>query len=100
MYKIIEFNLLTEVTTKDSTAQTTSTVTKQKCIGQQKSVYQNEFYQAEQAGLRPDGVIKMSAFDYAGQRFIEIGNNKYTIYRIYENGTDTVELYYGERVGN
>lgn len=100
MYKIIDFNLITETKTKDSTGQMISTQTKTACIGQQKSVYQNEFFKAEQVGLRPQGTIEMSSFDYNNQKLIEVDNHTYTVYRTYEVGTDRIELYYGERVGN
>ncbi len=100
MFKIIDFSLLTETKTKDATGQTSSVDVPVSRIGKQKSIYQNEFYKADQAGIRPQGVIEMSSFDYDGQAFLMIGIQKYTIYRTYMVGTDRIELYYGERVGN
>lgn len=100
MYKIIDFELVVETKTKDKTAQSKSTQVFRSVLGQQKSVYQNEFFKAEQAGLRPQGVIEMSSFDYGGEALLRIGKDVYTIYRTYELGTDRIELYYGERVGN
>ena len=63
MFKIIDFSLLTETKTKDATGQTSSVDVPVSRIGKQKSIYQNEFYKADQAGIRPQGVIEMSAFD-------------------------------------
>ena len=100
MNKIIDFSLLTETGTQDATGQTKMTSVKTDCIGTLKSVYQNEFYKASQAGIRPQGIIEMSAFDYGGQSKLMIGSKEFTIYRTYEVGTDRIELYYGERVGN
>lgn len=100
MFKIIDFSLLTETKTKDATGQTSSVDVPVSRIGKQKSIYQNEFYKADQAGIRPQGVIEMSSFDYDGQAFLMIGTQKYTIYRTFMVGTDRIELYYGERVGN
>lgn len=100
MYKVIDFYLLTETKTKDSTGQVISTKTQKLCIGKQKSVFQNEFFKAEQVGLRPQGTIEMSAFDYSNEALLLINSKEYSIYRVYELGTDRVELYYGERVGN
>ena len=100
MNHIITFSLPKESSTKDATGQTKVTKNWKSYIGQQKSVYQNEFYKADQAGIRPQGVIMMSAFDYGGEPSLMIGSDEYTIYRTFEVGTDRIELYYGERVGN
>ena len=100
MNHLIDFYLVKEVKSKDSMGQTTTQKTFVLRIGRQKSVYENEFYKAEQAGLRPQGVIVMCSFDYSGERYIKIGTNEYTIYRTYLDGADKIELYYGERVGN
>lgn len=100
MNHIIDFYLIQETKQKDSTGQTTTQKTFVLRTGTQRSVYQNEFYKAEQAGLRPQGMITMSSFDYSGEAFIKIGTQEFSIYRVYYSGTDKVELYYGERVGN
>ena len=100
MNHLIDFYLVRESKQKDSTGQTTTQKTFVLRMGRQKSIYQDEFYKAEQAGLRPSGVIVMSSFDYSNERFIKIGVQEYSIYRVYYDGTDKVELYYGERVGN
>lgn len=100
MNKIILFDLIKEMAIKDSTGQVKITKTYLVTLGKQKSVYQNEFYQAEQAGLRPQGIIEMCSFDYDGEKSLRIDNKEYVIYRTYEVGTDKIELYYSEKVGN
>lgn len=100
MYHVIDFFLIHEVKSQDSTGQTSSARTLRPRLGQQKSVYQNEFFKAEESGIRPQGIIVMSAFDYSGEAELQIGNSRYTIYRTYEVGTDKIELYYGQRVGD
>lgn len=99
MNNIVLFDLIKEVSTKDKTGQSIKVKTYQCALGKQKSVYQNEFYQAEQAGLRPQGVIVMNRFDYSNEKMLKIGNDEFVIYRTFEVGTDKIELYYGERVG-
>lgn len=99
MFNVISFSLIQEIKTQDSTGQTTSTTKETQCIGQQKSVYSDEFYKAEEAGLRARGMVQMSAFDYNGETRIKIDNVIYSIYRIYREGTDKVELYYADRAG-
>lgn len=101
MFHITAFYLMSETVTQDETGQNKKTPVKSGLlIGKLRSVYQNEFYQAEQAGLRPQGVVEMSSFDYKGEPLIEIDSKPYTIYRTYLKGTDRIELYFGERVGN
>lgn len=100
MNRITEAYLLTETITKDSHGQSIPTVTKSPVIGKVHSVYQREFYQAEQNGIRLMGVLEISWFDYARQEKLEIDGETYTIYRTYEIGTDRIDLYYGKRVGN
>lgn len=100
MNKIIDFYLVQETKSKDSTGQTITQKTFVLRTGIEKSVYQKEFFQAEQAGIRPQGIVEISAFDYANEAFLKIGTQEYLIYRTYRKGTDRIELYYCERVGN
>lgn len=100
MNHIIDFALISETVTKDATGQAKKSPVEKTRIGELKSASQNEFYKADQAGIRPQGVIVMSSFDYGGEAFLKIGDNKFTIYRTFNVGTDRIELYYGERVGN
>lgn len=105
MARDVYFYLLGEQSTKDSTGQTVVTKTEVGVIGIDNSVYQNEFFQADQAGLRPQGSIKMNSADYHGERYLgfkdDQGNRTdYSIYRTYEPDNDWIELYYGSRVGN
>lgn len=100
----ISFKLISETYTKDSTGQwiPSGKPTEISCIGLQRSISQNEFYQADQAGIRSEGVLEMNSADYSGETTIEIDGKPYTIYRTYEpkDKPDIIELYYGERVGN
>lgn len=100
MNKVILFDLVKEVAQKDSTGQTKKVKTYQSALGTQKSVYQNEFFKADQSGIRPQGVIIMNVFDYSNEQMLRIDSSEYLIYRTFEVGTDRIELYYGERVGN
>lgn len=99
MNHVILFYLINEVVLKDATAQSKTNKTYTSVIGKQKSVYQNEFYKAEQAGIRSEGIIETSVFSYNGQRILKIDQREYAIYRTFLVGTDRIELYYGERVG-
>lgn len=96
----ISFILITEIATKDKTGQPVIKPSETACIGYQRSVYQNEFFNADQAGIRAQGVVVMSRADYGGQRLLSIDGQEFSIYRVFERDADWIELYYGERVGN
>lgn len=100
MERDISFNLITETTTKDANAQSIVTKKSVPCIGRETSTYQNEFFQASQAGMRPQGVIKMNLAEYGGQKLLSINGQEYSIYRTFTPDLDWIELYFGERVGN
>lgn len=92
--------LIVETKHKDATGQTIPSISEKEVLGCLSSVYQKEFYQAEQSGIRSEFVFETSAFDYNGEEKIKIGENVYSIYRTFKKGTDKIELYCGERVGN
>jgi hypothetical protein len=100
MNPIVKFKLVSETTSKDSTAQTISTPVEKDCIGKLRSIYEREFFQAAEAGIRPECVIETSAFNYHGERFVKMNEDLLTVYRTFKKGTDKIELYIGERVGN
>lgn len=100
MNNIVDFYLITETTRKDSTGQVITDKSQTLHVGKRTSVYQSEFFKADQAGLRSQGVIEMSSFDYSGEKLLLVDGHEYTIYRTYAVGTDRIQLYYGERVGN
>ena len=98
----VYFTLIGKSYTKDSTGQMVPSAnpTEANVIGFQKSASQNEYFQAEQAGIRAEGVIEMNIADYSGEDTLSINGKPYTIYRTYEPGPDKIELHYGEMVGN
>ena len=105
MARDVYFFLLGEQRLKDATGQTVTTKTEIGVLGTQNSVYQNEFFQADQAGLRPQGSIKINSAEYHGEKllgFKDEQNNMtvFSIYRTFEPDNDWIELYYGARVGN
>lgn len=100
MYKIVDFYFVTETSQKDKTGQVITTKQHELCVGKMKSVYEKEFYEAAQAGIRPQFVIETPSSNYSGEKYITYEGKEYSIYRTYFVGTDKVELYCQERVGN
>lgn len=60
-----------------------------------------EFYSAGQNGLQPSLVAVTPIANYAGQKLAEWRGTRYSIYRTYfATGSDEIELYLEEKVGN
>ena len=66
-----------------------------------RSVYQQEFYNAAQLGIRPSIVLILSnRADYNGEKLIEYQGVLYDVIRAdWRNGRDALELTLAERVG-
>lgn len=67
---------------------------------QSRSVYQQEFYNAAQLGLRPLLVLILSnRMDYSGQKIVEYQNTLYDVIRAdWKNGHDSLSLTLAERL--
>ncbi len=69
-------------------------------------VYQKEFFEAYQAGIKAQWYILVSAFDYEGEDIVKYRKNPksdeyvyYIIYRKYPKQEDEWELYLREDIG-
>lgn len=100
MRELIEVTLFTETVRKDSVGQTIKTRVDDVVKAVRMSVAQSEYFNADQAGIRPDFKLEMYAGDYSGQKNLSIDGEEYTIYRTYSPRRDKIELYVGERVGD
>lgn len=100
MREIVEVGLYTETLSRDAVGQTIKTKSIDKVTAVRESISQSEFYQAEQAGLRPEFRLVLYSGDYAGQTSLNIDGDDYTVYRTYSPRRDRIELYVGERVGS
>lgn len=69
-------------------------------IAELSSVTSLEVSRAGTDSLTPEFVAKVPAQDYAGERYADIGVQRYAVYRTYAvPGTDQIELYLGRRAG-
>lgn len=57
-----------------------------------KSVKQNEFYQAAQAGLKPEIVFVIRSIDYEDEGLLSYNGLEYTIIRTFETKDEMIEL--------
>lgn len=63
------------------------------------STPQYEFFEAGRNGLKPAFKMTMFSGDYEGESIIEYAGETYSVYRTYQTGTDTIELYVERKGG-
>lgn len=85
--------------TVDSAGNNIITWTERQVYVMPRSIYQSEFYQAAEAGMRPSLTLVLSNFaDYQGEEAVEFQGKAYTITRAYHKpDRDTLELTIEER---
>ena len=69
------------------------TPTNRKVFCKVDSVTRQEFYDGGRNGLNPEYRITMFFGDYAGETTVVYNGKAYGVYRTYQAGTDTLELY-------
>lgn len=63
------------------------------------SVDRQEFFKAGQVGMNPKYRFDTDKVNYHGEELVKYKDKVYGIYRTYEAGTDTIELYAEEKAG-
>lgn len=62
-------------------------------------ITQREFFEADEAGIRPEFKAVIWFDEYDGETIIERGGERYDVYRTYERSDNKIELYAQSRVG-
>lgn len=63
------------------------------CFCYKKSISQNEFYAAGQAGFKPDCVFIVNTLDYQNEKRLKFKNVIFDIYRTFDRVDERTELY-------
>lgn len=92
--------LITRSYHQDDLLQYVADEDKRKVFVSQQSVAQSEFFQAGQAGFKPELQLTMFGPEYHGETEVELDGIRYTIYRTYARRSDEIELYLQRRVGS
>lgn len=95
--------LITEGTpTYDAEGNEIQTRTERQVFVREESVSRSEFYNAAQAGLRPEVILILSEYiDYNGERLVKYHNKEYSIIRTYRAPDENeLELTLEEKIGN
>ena len=91
--------LITEFRQEDEYGVAHAIKSKRMVYANVKSVGQREFYEGGRAGLNPEFVMTMFAYDYASEQTLEYMGRTFDIYRTYQKGPDEVELYCSRKQG-
>lgn len=65
-----------------------------------KSAGRNDFYSGAAAGLRPEYVFTVHAYEYGGERIVEFEGKRYRVIRTYQTGIEEIELTVERVIGN
>lgn len=65
-----------------------------------KSAGRNDFYSGAAAGLRPEYVFTVHAYEYGGERIVEFEGVRYRVIRTYQTGIEEIELTVERVIGN
>lgn len=92
---IIELGNISETIVSGEPIQTT---TWRKVFASKKSVRQSEFYQAANAGLKPELVFEVRSIEFDNDEKVRFDGKEYAIIRVYDT-SDTTELTVSSHVG-
>lgn len=74
------------------------TETKHKVYANVRTATASEFFEGGRNGLNPSYTFTMFKHDYHNETIVEYNSQRYSIYRVYERATDSLELH-AERQG-
>lgn len=84
--------LLTEYTEQNRIGNIIKSYKKRKVFCSEKSVGQNQFYQAQMIGLEPAYVLVIRPFEYKGERLIEYNGIMFKILKTFKKNSTELEL--------
>lgn len=64
-----------------------------------RSIGRNEFFQAQQTGLKPEIMAIVKINDYQGEALAVYDGTLYDVYRTYKSGLENIELYLRRKAG-
>ncbi|HFU4362842.1 TPA: phage head closure protein [Streptococcus suis] len=86
------------ITGKDKLKQNITEEDKTVLLCRKKSISRSEFYQANQAGIRPSLVVDIHSFEYDNQELAEFEGKRYRILKTYPVDLETLELTMTEKL--
>ncbi|MGQ7430249.1 phage head closure protein [Streptococcus suis] len=87
-----------KITGKDKLKQNITEEVKTVLLCRKKSITRSEFYQANQAGIRPSLVVDIHSFEYDNQELAEFEGKMYRVIKTYPVDLETLELTLTEKL--
>lgn len=63
------------------------------------SISRAEWYQAGQSEIKPEYKVTVFAYDYQNETLAVLNGVRYSVYRTYLSGNESIELYLERKVG-
>lgn len=79
-------------TTTNEIGDSVENPTSRQVFANKKSIRQNEFYQAQAAGLKPEIMFEVRTAEYADERLLIFDGRSYKIIRTYDKNGEMTEL--------
>lgn len=87
-----ELTLIGETIEEDEIGNRVPVETRTTVLCSVKSAARSDFYSGAAAGLRPEYVFTIHAYEYSGERIVEFEGKRYRVIRTYQTGTEEIEL--------
>jgi len=87
-----------KITGQDKLKQNITEEVKTKLLCRKRSITRSEFYQANQAGIRPSLVVDIHSFEYENQEIAEFDGKNYRIIKTYPVDLEVLELTLTEKL--
>lgn len=87
-----------KITGQDKLKQNITEEVKTKLLCRKRSITRSEFYQANQAGIRPSLLVDIHSFEYENQELAEFDGKKYRIIKTYPVDLEVLELTLTEKL--
>lgn len=85
-------NLVSVTTTENDMGDIIEVETKREVFADKKSIRQNEFYQAQATGLRPELMFVVRSIEYEQEPKLEYNSKMFNIIRAYDKDGELMEL--------
>jgi len=95
-----ELTLIGETIEEDEIGNQRPVETRTTILCSVKSAGRNDFYSGAAAGLRPEYVFTIHAYEYGGERIVEFEGKRYSVIRTYQTGIEEIELTAGRVAGS
>lgn len=99
MDKIVKVTLIKQQETISSIGEPIITEVSVPVWGKLSSITREEWFSAYKADFNARHRVRIYDFEYHNEPVAEVNGQRYSIYRTYYSGGDTIELYLGEKGG-